>query len=269
MNTDNHRHAFTLLELLVVVAVIALLVAILLPSLHKARQQAKAIHCSSNLHALGHALQIYASEYNSAIPRDIDGSQGQQIPFAVPLVQALGMVIHTEPEELAKESYYEQFIKLKVLQCPDFPVDNTDGFGGFMREQAVDYVTNGFAIKYVPDGRDIQQPEPDLKARWVARGRRTDPDTGYVEHGPEKLSDLINISGMVYLAEANRFLSSDSEQFLFHDVWTGEQLPLGLHPRVATDIRHPGGTNLMFFDGHVDRRWPSKVKVTDWHWPKH
>jgi prepilin-type N-terminal cleavage/methylation domain-containing protein len=53
--------AFTLIEILVVVAIIALLVAILLPSLSRARENARAAVCSSNGHQMGLALQMYTS----------------------------------------------------------------------------------------------------------------------------------------------------------------------------------------------------------------
>lgn len=59
--------AFTLLELLVVVAVIALLLAILLPSLTRARGAAKATACLSNMRQLGLAAQMYADGHAGAI----------------------------------------------------------------------------------------------------------------------------------------------------------------------------------------------------------
>jgi prepilin-type N-terminal cleavage/methylation domain-containing protein/prepilin-type processing-associated H-X9-DG protein len=61
--------AFTLIELLVVVAVIALLVALLVPTLSRAREQSRRAVCGSNLHQLGLAVQQYAALHSDAIPR--------------------------------------------------------------------------------------------------------------------------------------------------------------------------------------------------------
>jgi len=58
------RKAFTLIELLVVIAVIALLMAILLPALSRARTQAKAMACRSNLRQWSLALSMYTNEHD-------------------------------------------------------------------------------------------------------------------------------------------------------------------------------------------------------------
>jgi prepilin-type N-terminal cleavage/methylation domain-containing protein len=60
--SQDRRPAFTLIELLVVVAIIALLVAILLPSLAKAREQARSAVCKSNIHQMGVGLTLYTLE---------------------------------------------------------------------------------------------------------------------------------------------------------------------------------------------------------------
>ncbi len=65
--------AFTLIEVLVVVAIIALLVAILLPSLQSAREQAKAASCGSNLRQVGLALR-FCYDQHKAYPLWDDGN---------------------------------------------------------------------------------------------------------------------------------------------------------------------------------------------------
>src|SRR5882724_7915560 len=56
------RSAFTLVELLVVIGIIALLIAILLPALSKARESANTLKCLANLRSIVQGCQIYTSD---------------------------------------------------------------------------------------------------------------------------------------------------------------------------------------------------------------
>jgi prepilin-type processing-associated H-X9-DG protein/prepilin-type N-terminal cleavage/methylation domain-containing protein len=69
------RGAFTLVELLVVIGIIALLISILLPALSKARQQGTMIKCISNLRSLQTAVNFYANEHKQYVPAVNWGAQ--------------------------------------------------------------------------------------------------------------------------------------------------------------------------------------------------
>ena len=64
----RRRLGFTLIEILVVVAIIALLVAILLPSLQKAREQGRQAACGSNNRQIGIAMRIFGEEHKEYYP---------------------------------------------------------------------------------------------------------------------------------------------------------------------------------------------------------
>jgi len=61
------QKAFTLIELLVVIAIIAVLMSILMPSLRLAREQARSIHCLSNIRTLTMAWSLYKDENDSKL----------------------------------------------------------------------------------------------------------------------------------------------------------------------------------------------------------
>jgi len=63
-----NTRAFTLVELLVVIGVIAILIALLLPALNKARNAARSINCMSNLRSIGQLLVLYTVDNRGAIP---------------------------------------------------------------------------------------------------------------------------------------------------------------------------------------------------------
>jgi prepilin-type N-terminal cleavage/methylation domain-containing protein/prepilin-type processing-associated H-X9-DG protein len=101
------RKAFTLVELLVVIGIIALLVALLFPALSRARGAADRAKCLSNMRQLGHALVMYVSENRNRLPPQVAGV----VDFLEP------SVMEREPSYLSRLFPYVGMAR-KVYVCP-------------------------------------------------------------------------------------------------------------------------------------------------------
>jgi len=109
------RGAFTLVELLVVIAVLALLAALLLPVVNKAKEHGKSAGCLSNLHQTGIALQIFVQDNENRMPVMYDALVGTNATVLTNTFATLDVVLSN------------QLGNVRVLLCP------SDGRGLFAR----------------------------------------------------------------------------------------------------------------------------------------
>ena len=130
-----NNKGFTLIELLVVISIIALLVSILLPSLQKAREQAKSIVCKNNEKNLALALALYGMDNSDSII-DTSAAPTNWMP-------ALGQYLAAQEKE-----YWDQETIPSTI-CPSQPMIDTywglDNSNWNAYSQAY-YVANNFAI---------------------------------------------------------------------------------------------------------------------------
>lgn len=106
---------FTLVELLVVVSIIALLIAILLPSLRKAREQSKNVVCKANLRSMGQAFTMYAEKYDGVWPPAID-TFGNQNRWPVPF--HLGGIIKAQLASFDGSGNLKHAPESSIFICP-------------------------------------------------------------------------------------------------------------------------------------------------------
>ncbi len=288
MGVPQHRRrnagAFTLIELLVVVAIIAILLSILLPSLERARAQARQLLCLTNERTQGQAAYLYVEDNAGWIARGIRGfpvnhEYGIYATAVLPGLGYDGDVLllwrgnrdGTPPTPLKQKELRILLSRPmgQPLQCPDFPEDDGPRRLGAplprSEHQYNDYAANAMPIPYpeaqirfdVPGGG---QPGDEF------RPGPTPPHYADVSKLDE-LAAVIQPARTIYVTEAHASLLWD--EFRYHHFFIASQLPFGPNPRIASDQRHPGGINALFFDGHaktlslktVDPGWPNSLGI--------
>jgi len=213
----RYRFGFTLIEVLVVVGVIGLLVSILVPSLAKSRQQARAVVCMSNMREWGKAIQMYADDHDETLPFE-------------------SRPMSPEADTDASNPYYPYVWKDNGRVCW---FDCMDKYFGY-RNTAENFDET---VKLCPSVRRTD-PEAEESYRMNSKLAESDETSRYY-HPFRKLDTLKRRNRTVLLFGAE---VSVSGRIAFKGRWR----PADSKPGSDVAYRHLKKTHVLFADWHLE-----------------
>jgi prepilin-type N-terminal cleavage/methylation domain-containing protein/prepilin-type processing-associated H-X9-DG protein len=246
------RKAFTLIELLVVISIIVLLMALLLPALQRARKQARAVVCQTNLKQWGSVLTLYTEDNKGLFPN--------RIGDALWLVRGSAL----NAGDPNKPSVYQSVNTKGIACCPmaTKPCED-DSLGSFSSS-----ASSGGSRIYQIEGKSgstfkawkITSPPPRFRGSygfndWLFNGR-FDASTplDYRMRGPG-----LDISLLRGKTNIPVFLDSAEPGVNF---WEDKSPSLGHGVRIN---RHNGNINGLFLDWSVRSIGLKELWTLKWH----
>jgi prepilin-type N-terminal cleavage/methylation domain-containing protein/prepilin-type processing-associated H-X9-DG protein len=243
------RQAFTLIELLVVIAVIAILMALLMPALNLARDQGRKMVCSSNLHSLAVANNLYAANNDDwAVPCRFTTAQGTTL-----------WTTNTQYRKYIGYEGAEDEPDMSGVQTPKKYKCPSDTQKAWLHAYDVESGnTRGTLTSY---GYNIEDWYPSVGSpSWTAT---MDLDViGY------KMASIPSQAHKLQFNEAHDWWSKwrggnyiDGWDVLGQDGSVQQYKDVGCGG--PTMYRHNDHANLAFYDGHVESRHKTKVWIPE------
>lgn len=214
--TEHRTQAFTLPELLVVVAITGILAALLVPAVRHAHEEGLSAACRSNLRELGRLAIAYADAHNGHFPwgrRSLSGYRENCWDFRIPSGGG-----PAEPGEL-----WEGVRAPRVQQCPSF-------LGGPSNAQGDPYTGYNYNCSYVG------KVEGDS-------GKRTVPTRLSAIRRP---GETALFGDGEFAGGANKFMRAPVRDKAFDGSGSS------VRDAGTQGFRHRGRTNVVFCDGHVE-----------------
>ncbi len=242
----KNRKAFTLVELLVVVAIIALLVSILLPALGQARESAKKVVCLTLLKSFGLSNMTYASANNGRfVPYSQEGSSDaerlggnpywdERWPENMEFREILSLA---ERAEIKNSNWEDPFIFPRELRCPSHDIKSEEGYMAFSASTLGWRVMMSYAMN-TEKWRSAGWWPNDKKYRGILQGQ--------VKRGADVAMFIESNNYLTRYERANYLVYWD----VFGDRWASEKSS-SVNNGSQVSYRHNEGCNIAYFDGHA------------------
>jgi len=221
--------AFTLVELLVVIGIVAVLISILLPALSRARQSGYTVKCLSNLRQLGTATVMYVNDHKQWLPYPTS-THGEQMLWYTALDRYLQDVVSNNRTGVARERSYSAYKQCQVWDT--FGRGAGTGNQDELKEWARTYKMNSHLRAIVPE-RPNPSDATKKTYRWNARATMVSEPARTVMYGDGTSFDTTGeLPGQF-----------DSGEF---------SMEVNDKTQAGPAIRHQGGANVVFVDGHAE-----------------
>ena len=251
------KRAFTLVELLVVISIIAMLLAILIPALNKARESGRRVVCANHQKTIGLANQIYANCWDGKFMPIVDSTMSK--PSSGPIFtyycwmanKSFRNYMNMEGRKKAKVGT-NQYDSLEVLPdeffCPADEVakKHVPSLKGVLVSYGYNLTDWYTSYPAVPS-----RPFPD-KFNWT-NGKNT--GSGKEEHSlfGFKISEIKNPGSKLAFTDSTDWyvLWISANYKNFYDKYGQANSDVYPSPGGPVIYRHNNGANVLFYDSHV------------------